>query len=111
MPDRGSGASAVRPPATASRLLSTGQKVLAVLAVLGLCGGFAWKPRATATVLVAAAIGFYLCFAVLKLVVTLAGRHHRPLLMGPLPHPSRLPHYGVLLPVHKEANMLRRLVT
>lgn len=55
-------------------------------------------------------VGFYLVFAVFKLVVAVAGRGHRPLLVGPLPRINRLPHYGVLLPVHKEANMLRRLV-
>ena len=30
--------------------------------------------------------------------------------MGPLPSPHKLPDYAVLLPVHKEANMLRRLM-
>jgi cellulose synthase/poly-beta-1,6-N-acetylglucosamine synthase-like glycosyltransferase len=110
MPDTAFRAATVRPTATAARLLSPGQKVLAFLIVIVLVGGFVWNPRTTGSVVSGVFVGFYLVFALFKLVVTVAGRGHRPLLMAPLPPLNRLPHYGVLLPVHKEANMLRRLV-
>ncbi|BCY15627.1 glycosyltransferase family 2 protein [Actinoplanes sp. L3-i22] len=60
--------------------------------------------------MVGAFIAFYLVFALFKLFVTAAGRRHRLLLSNVLPSSRELPHYGVLLPVHHEANMLRRLV-
>src|SRR5215468_8207571 len=94
----------------AARLLSPGQKVLGLVVVIALVYGGLRHPRATATIVLGAFVGFYLLFALLKMVVTLAGRGYRPLRQALLPPASHLPHYGVLLPVHKEANMLRRLV-
>jgi cellulose synthase/poly-beta-1,6-N-acetylglucosamine synthase-like glycosyltransferase len=110
MPDRGGRAAPVRPMGPAGRLLSPGQKVLAVVVAIALGYGLVRGPRTTAVIVFGIFVGFYLLFAIFKLVVTIAGRGHRPLLMAPLPPIHKLPHYGVLLPVHKEANMLRRLV-
>jgi cellulose synthase/poly-beta-1,6-N-acetylglucosamine synthase-like glycosyltransferase len=97
---------------TAARLLSPLQKVLGiVLAAMIAAGGFLW-PRPTATLLVGFCIFFYVLLAGLRLVIMAVGRAYRP--------PRRvtvraedpgLPDYAVLLPVHKEANMLRHLVT
>ena len=99
------------PPATtAATLFSPGQRVLAVLVVLVAGGGLVLNFRATTTVVFAGLVVFYLAFALFKVFVTFAGRAHRPLLVGPLPSPDKLPDYAVLLPVHKEANMLRRLM-
>ncbi len=95
---------------TAATLLSPGQRVLAILVSVAIGGGLVLDTNATATVIFAGLVAFYLAFAVLKVLVTVAGRAHRPLLVGPLPTPDKVPHYAVLLPVHHEANMLRRLM-
>ncbi|AEV89238.1 family 2 glycosyl transferase [Actinoplanes sp. SE50] len=96
---------------TAARLLSTGQKALAGAALAVLTAGLVVAPRVTAAVTVGACVLFYLLFALFKVLVTTAGRGHRMLLTEVLSSSTRqLPHYGVLLPVHREANMLRRLV-
>src|SRR5262245_23533983 len=105
-----SGLAGAHPPMTAATLLSPGQRVLAVVLALGIAYGVVRDPRTTATVIFAVLVGLYLVFALLKVGVTVAGRGHRRLLMGPLPAADKLPEYGVLLPVHKEAHMLRRLV-
>jgi glycosyltransferase XagB len=60
---------------------------------------------------VGACIAFYLAAALLKLVITLAGRgYSSPAMVTVLPADEALPRYAVLLPVHKEANMLGHLV-
>jgi cellulose synthase/poly-beta-1,6-N-acetylglucosamine synthase-like glycosyltransferase len=110
MQNSGDRAAVSRSTATAARLLSPGQKVLAVLILVVLGYGAVLNLRMTATVIFGTFVGFYAIFAIFKLVVTIAGRGHRPLLMAPMSSRRRLPHYGVLLPVHQEANMLRRLV-
>lgn len=110
MTDVENGAAAERPMSTAARLLSPGQQALAVLSAIGLGCGLVWEPRRTATVVFGIFVGFYLISALLKVLITTAGRGHRRLLMAPPLPPGKLPHYGVLLPVYKEANMLRRLV-
>jgi hypothetical protein len=62
----------------ASVLLSKGQ-LLAVLLILGAIGASSWyRPRLTVTVVVAACMAFYIVTALLKLVITLAGRNYRP---------------------------------
>ena len=62
----------------ASVLLSKGQ-LLTVLLILGaIAAGFSYRPRLTVTVVVAACMAFYIVTALLKLVVTLAGRNYRP---------------------------------
>lgn len=96
--------------APAARLLSPGQKVLGLLVLAVVGYGLSRRPHLTGTIVLGTCVGFYLAFATLKLVVTAAGRGHRPLRQASLPPPDQLPHYGVLLPVHKEANMLRHLV-
>ncbi|GIF08848.1 glycosyltransferase family 2 protein [Actinoplanes siamensis] len=80
------------------------------MVLLTLCCGLFLAPRRTVTAVAAVCVGFYLVFALFKMLVTVAGRGHRTLLGTVLPSSRRLPHYGVLLPVHHEANMLRRLV-
>ncbi|WP_194904611.1 glycosyltransferase family 2 protein [Catenulispora rubra] len=83
---------------------------MAALAALIVIGALT-RPMAALTVVVAACILFYTVFAVLKFVVTLAGQKHQwlPRRMVEADDPG-LPRYGVLLPVHKEANMLPYLV-
>lgn len=103
-------AAGVRAADTAAKLLSRGQKILAALTIAAVAGCAVVDPRATATAVFGGFVGFYLVFALFKLLVTVAGRSHRPLLTTALPFSGGLPHYGVLLPVHREANMLRRLV-
>ena len=62
--------------------------------------------------MVAACMVFYIVTALLKLVITLAGRNYRPPRWQRVwPEDPTLPAYAVLLPVHKEANMLRHLVS
>jgi glycosyltransferase XagB len=94
----------------ASVFLSKGQ-VLGVLAVLGGIGyGFYFRPRLTATVIVGACVAFYLMTAGFNLVITMAGRGYRPpRQIRVRPGDKNLPPYAVLLPVHKEANMLSYL--
>jgi cellulose synthase/poly-beta-1,6-N-acetylglucosamine synthase-like glycosyltransferase len=83
--------------------------VLLVLGGVG-CAAYA-RPRLTATVLVAGGIAFYILIALLKLVITAAGRGYRPPRQFRVrPGDQALPPYAVLLPVHKEANMLGHLV-
>jgi len=84
-----------------------------VLLILGAIAVSSWyRPRLTVTAVVAACMAFYVVTALLKLVITLAGRNYRPPpLRGAWPGDPTLPGYAVLLPVHKEANMLRHLVS
>jgi cellulose synthase/poly-beta-1,6-N-acetylglucosamine synthase-like glycosyltransferase len=91
--------------------LSKGQ-LLGVLLVLGGIGyGVFTRPRQTATAIVGACIAFYVLTGALKLVITIAGRGHRPPRRIRIrPGEQALPPYAVLLPVHKEANMLGHLV-
>jgi cellulose synthase/poly-beta-1,6-N-acetylglucosamine synthase-like glycosyltransferase len=99
-----------RPSEDASRLLSRGQLALVVV-TLAAIGGCAYvHPRRTAVAVVGACTVFYVLTAALKLAVTLAGNAYRPLRRVVVPE-SELPPYAVLLPVHKEANMLGHLVT
>jgi cellulose synthase/poly-beta-1,6-N-acetylglucosamine synthase-like glycosyltransferase len=103
-----------RPRATpnAAVFLSKGQWFV-VLLVLGAVGAGLWyRPRMTVTILVALCMAFYIVSALLKLVITLAGRGYRPpRRIRVWPEDPALPAYAVLLPVHKEANMLRHLVS
>ena len=96
----------------ASVFLSKGQ-LLAVLLILGaIAASSCYRPRLTVTVVVAACMLFYIVTALLKLVITLAGRNYRPPRWKRVwPGDPTLPAYAVLLPVHKEANMLRHLVS
>ena len=96
----------------ASVFLSKGQ-FLAVLVILGAIAASAcYRPRLTVTVVVAACMAFYLVTALLKLVITLAGRTYRPpRRKRAWPEDPTLPAYAVLLPVHQEANILGHLVS
>src|ERR1039457_2272260 len=96
----------------ASVFLSRGQ-LLAVLLILGaIAASSYYRPRLTVTAAVAACIAFYIVTALLKLVITLAGRNYRPpRRIRVWPGDPTLPTYAVLLPVHKEANMLGHLVS
>jgi cellulose synthase/poly-beta-1,6-N-acetylglucosamine synthase-like glycosyltransferase len=87
--------------------------LLALLLILGAVAAGAWyRPRQTVTVVVAACMAFYVVTALLKLVITLAGRNYRPpRRIQVWPGDPTLPAYAVLLPVHKEANMLGHLVS
>ncbi len=96
----------------ASVFLSKGQ-LLTVLLILGaIAASSYYRPRLTVTAAVAACMAFYIVTALLKLVITLAGRNYRPPRRIRLwPGDPTLPAYAVLLPVHKEANMLGHLVS
>ena len=97
---------------TAAIFLSTGQKALGIACVALVAAGAVMLPRITATVLVGFCVFFYVLIAGLRLVIMFAGRGYRhPRRMTVRPEDPGLPHYAVLLPVHKEANMLRHLVT
>lgn len=87
-------------------------QLIAVLLILGVTGWGAYdRPRLAATVAVAACTAFYLANALLKLTIAVAGRSYRPLAGLPVsPSDETLPGYAVLLPVHREANMLGHLV-
>jgi cellulose synthase/poly-beta-1,6-N-acetylglucosamine synthase-like glycosyltransferase len=97
---------------TAARLLSPQQRVLGILVLAALVAGGIWRPRLTATLLVGFCIFFYVLLAGLRLVIMAVGRAYRPPRRVTVrPEDPGLPDYAVLLPVHKEANMLRHLVT
>ncbi len=95
----------------ASVLLSKGQLVLLLLALATLSVSAYRHPRLTLIVLVAASMVFYTCTALLKFGITVAGRQYQPPRYARIPRGAPLPRYAVLLPVHKEANMLRHLVS
>jgi cellulose synthase/poly-beta-1,6-N-acetylglucosamine synthase-like glycosyltransferase len=91
--------------------VSKGQLVLVLLTLGAVAAGVYARPRLTLTALIAAAMAFYTISALLKLVITLAGRRYRYLPCLPIrPDGPPLPRYAVLLPVRNEANMLRHLV-
>ncbi len=101
----------VRATPDASVFVSKGQLALILLTLTAIAIGVYARPRLTVTTLVAAAMAFYAVSALLKLLITLAGRSYQP------PRALRLrrdgpplPRYAVLLPVRSEANMLRHLV-
>lgn len=97
--------------ARAAVLLSRGQ-LLGVLGAVGAIGYGAYaRPRLTIISLVAACIAFYLAASALKLIIMVAGRGYRPPPQVEIPPDDQdLPAYAVLLPVHKEDNMLGHLV-
>jgi glycosyltransferase XagB len=97
---------------TAARLLSAPQKALGAVVLAALVAGGICLPRLTATLLVGFCIFFYVLLAGLRLVIMAVGRAYRPPRRVTVrPEDPGLPDYAVLLPVHKEANMLRHLVT
>jgi glycosyltransferase XagB len=106
-----SGRHRMRPTPNASVFLSKGQLAVAVLLMGAIAiAGYA-RPRLTLTVAVACCMAFYTYTALLKLVITLAGRNYEPPRCPRLrPDGPPLPRYAVLLPVRNEANMLPRLV-
>lgn len=96
---------------TAATFVSRDQKAAILLLAVLLVVSATLEPKRTLILLVAICTAFYTLTAALKLVVSLAGRSHRPLWRERVEATDPdLPHYGVLLPVHKEANMLRHLV-
>ena len=98
--------------ATAARFLSSGQKVFGTCLLLLAAGGFALAPRVSATVLVGCCIFFYVLIALMRITVMVAGQGYRPPRRVTVrAQDAMLPDYAVLLPVHREANMLRHLVT
>lgn len=91
--------------------MSPGQRILSVLLLLGAVAGLVLRTRETLTVLVGICVVFYTLFAALKLAVSIAGRGYRPPQVAPVDSADpQLPRYAILLPVHKEANILRHLV-
>jgi len=100
-----------RDSANASVLLSKAQLSCVLLAAGAIGYGAYSRPRLTIIAVVAGCIAFYLAASVLKLIIMVAGRGHRPPPRVQVPADDQdLPGYAVLLPVHKEANMLGHLV-
>jgi glycosyltransferase XagB len=106
-----SGRHRMRPTPNASVFLSKGQLAVAVFVLGAIAIAGYSRPRLTLTVAVGCCMAFYTCTALLKLVITLAGRHYQPPRCPRLRRDDPpLPRYAVLLPVRNEANMLPRLV-
>jgi cellulose synthase/poly-beta-1,6-N-acetylglucosamine synthase-like glycosyltransferase len=83
-----------------------------VLVSCVIAAGLYSRPKLTGIALVGVCIAFYVATAVLKLVITVAGNRYRPPpLIRMAPGTPSLPPYAVLLPVHKEANVLGHLVS
>jgi cellulose synthase/poly-beta-1,6-N-acetylglucosamine synthase-like glycosyltransferase len=101
----------VRPLPTAARLFSPGQLIAVGVCISAAAIGLLTWPLGALTVVIGLCVLFYALFGILKLLVSIAGRKHQPLvrIMQRSDDPT-LPRYAVLLPVHKEANMLRHLV-
>jgi len=87
-----------KPTPNASVLFSKGQLALIVVVLGALAYGFYARPRDTGTAVVGACVAFYVATAVLKLVITTAGRRHRPPNQIRMrPGDKSLPPYAVLL--------------
>jgi cellulose synthase/poly-beta-1,6-N-acetylglucosamine synthase-like glycosyltransferase len=101
----------IREVPTAAVLFSRGQLIVTGIYICMIILMLLIRPLATLTALVGLCVLFYALFGILKLSVSIAGRKHEPLvrIMQRSDDPT-LPRYAVLLPVHKEANMLRHLV-
>jgi glycosyltransferase XagB len=102
----------LRKPETAARLLSAGQKTAAaVVLLLAVAVAAAFGPVLLLKVAVALGIAFYIVFVGLKCVVWYAAakspdpRHDLPADDDP-----DLPRYTILVPLHREANVIGELV-
>jgi cellulose synthase/poly-beta-1,6-N-acetylglucosamine synthase-like glycosyltransferase len=99
-------------PETAARLLSSGQKVLAVVVILlAIVVAAVFGPVILLKVGVAAAIAFYIVFVGFKFIAWFAaGTGPSPVHRLAAEDDPDLPRYTILLPLHREANVLGELV-
>jgi hypothetical protein len=99
-------------PETAARLLSAGQKISAVVVLLlAVVVAAVFGPVLLLKVAVALAIAFYIVFVGFKFIVWYAaGRSAQPQYELPALDEEDLPRYTILLPLHREANVLGELV-
>jgi glycosyltransferase XagB len=101
-----------RKPETAARLLSSGQKIGAAVSLLvAIAVAAAFGPILVLKVAVALGIAFYIIFVGFKCVVWYAASK------SPAPHydlpaedDADLPRYTILVPLHREANVVGELV-
>jgi cellulose synthase/poly-beta-1,6-N-acetylglucosamine synthase-like glycosyltransferase len=99
-------------PETAARLVSTGQKMAAgVLLLLAIAVAVAFGPYVLLEVAVAFGIAFYIVFVGLKCIVWYAAsKSADPRYVLPADDDPGLPRYTILVPLHREANVLGELV-
>jgi hypothetical protein len=99
-------------PETAARLLSTGQKIFAVvLLLLALAVAVAFGPVILLKIGVALAIAFYIVFVGFKFVIwCAAARSADPQDRLPAEDDPHLPRYTILVPLFREANIIGELV-
>jgi glycosyltransferase XagB len=98
-------------PETAARLLSTGQKIAAVLLLLAVAVGAAFGPILLLKVAVGLGIAFYIVFVCFKCVVWYAAsKSADPQYDLPAEDDPDLPRYTVLVPLHREATVIGGLI-
>jgi glycosyltransferase XagB len=99
-------------PETAARLVSAGQMMFAVaLLLLAIAVAAAFGPVLLLKASVALAIAFYIVFVGFKLIVwCAASRSAQPQYELPAEDDPDLPRYTVLVPLHREANVVGELV-
>jgi glycosyltransferase XagB len=102
----------LRKPETAARLLSTGQQMAAaVLILLAIAVAAAFGPVLLLKVAVALGIGFYIVFVGFKCTLWYAAsRSADPRYDLPADDDPDLPRYTILVPLHREANVIGELV-
>jgi cellulose synthase/poly-beta-1,6-N-acetylglucosamine synthase-like glycosyltransferase len=99
-------------PETAARLLSSGQKVAAAVSfLLAVAVAAAFGPYVLLEVAVAFGIAFYIVFVGFKCIVWYAAaKSADPQYDLPADDDPDLPRYTILVPLHREANVLGELV-
>jgi glycosyltransferase XagB len=99
-------------PQTAARLLSTGQKAAAaVVFLLAIAVAAAFGPILLLKVAIALGIAFYIVFVGFKCVVWYAAsKSADPHYDLPAEDDPALPRYTILVPLHREANVIGELV-
>jgi cellulose synthase/poly-beta-1,6-N-acetylglucosamine synthase-like glycosyltransferase len=100
---------------SAQQVLTSGQKVFAVLLLVALAGGLIFNWLVTVQIVIGAVCIFYLASTVYKLQLIHTSLRHR-VEFSPTPeevaalHDDQLPIYTILVPLYKEAAVLPNLV-
>jgi glycosyltransferase XagB len=99
-------------PETAARLLSRGQMIFAAAApVAAIAIAATFGPVVLLKVAVALVIAFYIVFIIFKVIVwCAAAKSEEPQYLLPAEDDPDLPRYTILVPLHREANVLDPLV-
>jgi glycosyltransferase XagB len=104
-----------RPDESAYRVLSRGQKATAAAAAIAAAAGLALSPATTLLVVMVLSIFFYSAIAVYKFILVYRTIDHVPELRV-APHElalldeRQLPRYTILVPLYREAVLVRQLV-